>query len=99
MDSREFVVPVPSLCAVTGDQAGIVIRTVFKICLGCLLHLDDEFIALVGGAADIEPRRPCFVRVIDVFGVSVDDVVNFQTVFEYALQQADQEFFARLRPE
>ena len=98
IDVVELEVPVGALNGLlTYGEGGVEERAVLEELLVGVLHLDDEFLAILTLAIDVEDGLTLGIVVADVFGVEVLDVLDHLLAVEEAIEKADEQLLVGSR--
>ena len=93
-------VPVSSaLCLFAYGECGVVYGAVFEELLIHVLHLHDEFLALVVLAVHIEDGTSCVIALAELLGVEVRYVPDVLLAVEHGVQKTYEQLLVELRAE
>ena len=83
----------------TDGKGGIEQRAVFEELLVHVLHLHDEFLALVVLAVHIEDGTSCVIALAELLGVEVRYVPDVLLAVEHGVQKTYEQLLVELRAE
>ena len=95
----QLEVPVASHGLLPDGERGIVDAAVLEVVLLGLLHLDDELLALLVLAVDVEDGLAVDVACAEMFVVEVGDVADDLMTVEQGIEETDEQVLVHLRAE